>query len=110
MPYAITEHDGGYQVANTDTGEIHAKHTTRAKAEAQVRLLRGIEHKSVIPHAARDKGHFRSASEAEGQAIRSVKGYGKAAKDIAARAPHTKQARLRKAGAAPAPVDKVGPK
>ena len=44
MPYAILPSDGGFKVVNTSNGAVHAKHTTRAKAEAQVRLLRGVEH------------------------------------------------------------------
>lgn len=44
MPYAILPADGAFKVVNTATGEVHAKHTSRAKAEAQVRLLRGVEH------------------------------------------------------------------
>ena len=30
---------GDYSVINTKTGQVHAKHTSKAKAEAQVRLL-----------------------------------------------------------------------
>jgi hypothetical protein len=44
MPYSIRKRGNGYEVVNRDTGEVHAKHTTRAKAQAQVRLLRGTEH------------------------------------------------------------------
>jgi hypothetical protein len=33
---------GGYRVSTP--GGVKAKHTTRAKAEAQARLLRGVEH------------------------------------------------------------------
>ena len=34
---------GTYRVVNTATGKVHSKHTTRAKAEAQVRLLHAAE-------------------------------------------------------------------
>ena len=44
MPYAIRRRDGAYQVVNTATGEVHAHHTTRQKAEAQIRLLHMVEH------------------------------------------------------------------
>ena len=44
MPYAITKAGRGYQVKNTATGKIHARHATLAHAEAQVRLLQAIEH------------------------------------------------------------------
>jgi hypothetical protein len=32
-----------YMVVNTQTGKVHAKHSTKANAEAQVRLLYGLE-------------------------------------------------------------------
>ena len=41
MPVAITKKDG-YQVRTP--GGVKAKNTTRGKAEAQARLLRGVEH------------------------------------------------------------------
>lgn len=44
MPYAIRKRDGKYCVVNTATGVVKAKHTTKAKAESQLRLLRGVEH------------------------------------------------------------------
>ena len=44
MPYAlIPVGRGDYSVVNTSSGAVHSKHTTKAKAEAQLRLLRGIE-------------------------------------------------------------------
>lgn len=51
MPYAIRTlvnrvagRPDAYQVYNTITGRIHAYHTTKAKAEAQIRLLHSKEH------------------------------------------------------------------
>lgn len=41
MPAKITKVDG-YRVSTP--GGVKAKNTTKAKAKAQVRLLRGIEH------------------------------------------------------------------
>lgn len=44
MPYAlIPVGRGDYSVVNTSSGAVHSKHTSKAKAEAQLRLLRGIE-------------------------------------------------------------------
>jgi hypothetical protein len=46
MPYQIKkisshqQNVGNFQVRNTQTGHILARHTTKAKAEAQIRLLR----------------------------------------------------------------------
>jgi len=42
MPYAIKRSGSRYQVVNTETGKVHST-TTKAKAEKQVKLLRGIE-------------------------------------------------------------------
>lgn len=39
MPYQIVKEGKCYQVINSATGQIHAKCTSKAKAEAQVRLL-----------------------------------------------------------------------
>lgn len=39
MPYKITKVKGGYRVKNANTGKVHAKKTTLAKARAQIRLL-----------------------------------------------------------------------
>jgi len=39
MPYEIKKKGTKYQVKNKQTGEVKAKGTTKAKAEAQVRLL-----------------------------------------------------------------------
>lgn len=36
--------DGCWRVFNKETGQEHAKCTTKRKAEAQLRLLRGVEH------------------------------------------------------------------
>lgn len=44
MPYAVLPSGKDFRVVNTATGKVHAKHTTLEKAEAQVRLLRGVEH------------------------------------------------------------------
>lgn len=45
MPYKMVKlrNKNLYKVINTRTGEVHAKRTTRKKAEAQVRLLNSIE-------------------------------------------------------------------
>ena len=46
MPYLIRKvSKNKYQVLNKQTGKIHAKHTSKEKAEAQVRLLKSLERK-----------------------------------------------------------------
>lgn len=42
MPVKIKKVDGGYQVSTPN--QVHAKHTTKKKAEAQERLLNAVEH------------------------------------------------------------------
>tara|TARA_Y100000310_G_scaffold250457_1_gene256681 strand:- start:814 stop:978 length:165 start_codon:yes stop_codon:yes gene_type:complete len=46
MPYAIRKRDGAkpFKVVNSGTGDVKGSHATREGAEAQMRLLRGIEH------------------------------------------------------------------
>lgn len=44
MPYKIVKSGDKYKVINEKTGKVHAKGTTKAKAEAQIRFLGGIEH------------------------------------------------------------------
>ena len=65
MPYAILSAKGGFKVVNTATGKVHAAHTTREKAEAQVRLLRGVEH-GMVPRGRpemREEPRSRSPSD-----------------------------------------------
>jgi hypothetical protein len=53
MPYEIKKHaHGDYSVVNKTTGQVYSKHTTKTKAEAQVRLLRGVEH-GMTPRGGR---------------------------------------------------------
>lgn len=53
MPYSILKIDGSrsgtpcYQVINSQTGKVHAKCTTKANAEAQVRVLESIPEKKM---------------------------------------------------------------
>jgi hypothetical protein len=44
MPYRVEKDGAGFRVVNVSTGRVHAKRTSRQAAEAQARLLRGIEH------------------------------------------------------------------
>lgn len=43
MPFLIRRRGLHYEVVNAITGKAYAKHTTKRKAEAQVRLLRSKE-------------------------------------------------------------------
>lgn len=61
MPVTISKTDGSYRVS-TPSG-VHAKGTSKAKAEAQARLLRGVEHgwkptgrKSAVKRAVKKGG------------------------------------------------------
>lgn len=48
MPYKMIKlrDKNLYKVVNTRTGEVHAKGTTRKKAEAQIRLLSQFEERT----------------------------------------------------------------
>lgn len=50
VPYEVKKEGDEYVVVNKDTGETKAHHATKEEAEAQVRLLEGIEH-GMTPHA-----------------------------------------------------------
>jgi len=45
MPWSMTRvGKNRYKVKNPESGEVHAKGTTKKKAEAQMRLLRAVKH------------------------------------------------------------------
>lgn len=45
MPYKIEANgDGSYKVINALTGKVHAKRTSKERAERQVRLMEASEH------------------------------------------------------------------
>jgi hypothetical protein len=43
MPYSIHVAHPGFEVVNTVTGKVHAKHATHENATKQVRLLYALE-------------------------------------------------------------------
>ena len=48
MPYALICHaDGTCSVKNKETGHFFSKNTTKSKAEAQIRLLHGLEYGNI---------------------------------------------------------------
>lgn len=57
MPYKIIKLPGvnRYKVINTETREVKAKRTTLAKAKKQVKLLEGIEHRTLKPRKAKPR-------------------------------------------------------
>jgi hypothetical protein len=45
MPYKIEANgDGTYKVINELTGKVHAKRTSKKRAEKQVRLMEAVDH------------------------------------------------------------------
>lgn len=55
MPYELRKKGTGYVVKNMVTGQEHSKKPIpRARAEAQMRLLYGIEH-GMIPRGKKGK-------------------------------------------------------
>ena len=51
MPVRIRKVDG-YRVSHS--GKVSAKHTTKAKAESQARLLRGVAH-GMVPRGKKGR-------------------------------------------------------
>ena len=49
MPYAVVKTQKGFGVKNTETGRFISQNTTKEKAEAQLRLLEGLKHKTLEP-------------------------------------------------------------
>lgn len=43
MPYSIKKSGSNYKVVNTDTQKVKGTHDTKAEAQKQVNLLRGVE-------------------------------------------------------------------
>lgn len=79
MPYQIEKRGTSYEVINEDTGRVHAFHTTKKKAEAQVRLLQGIEH-GMVPKKGSGKKkpqQMEAESESESDTEDSKMGCGK---------------------------------
>ena len=46
MPWAMLKNGNKYSVVNVKTGRLSAKATTKAKAQAQVRLLESIRRRT----------------------------------------------------------------
>jgi hypothetical protein len=44
MPYAIQKRGKKWAVVNTETGKTKGTHSSRASAQKQINLLRGVEH------------------------------------------------------------------
>ena len=58
MPYIIRKNrDGTFRVVNRASGKVHAQKTSKANAQAQVRLLRGVEHGMAPSPKRKQKGY-----------------------------------------------------
>lgn len=55
MPYRKRKMGSKYEVYNADTGRVYSYHTTRTHADAQLRLLRKLEHGSKSKKRVRGK-------------------------------------------------------
>lgn len=55
-----------WEVINTETGKVHASCTSKTKAEAQLRLLRGIESGKWRPSKNPWIGHVKSVARQKG--------------------------------------------
>ena len=60
MPYGEKKVKGGYSVRNKKTGRVLAKKTSKANADAQMRLLQGIEHNPKFAKKVRARARRKS--------------------------------------------------
>ena len=57
MPYDIVHFSPKcWGVVNVETGRVHSKCSTKKNAEAQIRLLRGVEHGMVVRKRGKGAG------------------------------------------------------
>lgn len=54
MPYSVRKQGSSYQLVNTSSGKVHSRHTSKARAERQRRLLEGV-HRGWKPTGRRAK-------------------------------------------------------
>jgi hypothetical protein len=67
MPWAMRRTKNGFGVQNEESGKWHSRDTTREKAEAQLRLLRGTEHGWRPDEAARAPRARKTAAQRKGR-------------------------------------------
>jgi hypothetical protein len=73
MPYEkVSVGHGKYNVVNKDTGEVHARGTTSGKADAQMRLLRGVEH-GMKPRTTTEAAGLKAESKTHAKAHKKGK-------------------------------------
>jgi hypothetical protein len=73
MPYKITKTDHKFKVSNKDTGAVHAKGTSKANAEAQVRLLQGVKH-GMVPRTTTQVAGLHEESKTHAKAHKASRG------------------------------------
>lgn len=74
MPYEkVSTGKGKYNVRNKETGKVHARGTTGAKADAQMRLLRGAEH-GMVPRTTRQASGIDKERQAGPKTHKTSKG------------------------------------
>ncbi len=73
MPYKMKKVDG-FQVKGPSG--VHAKNTTKAKAESQMRLLMGVEH-GMVPRKMMDKSTKGSPSATNAELTKGYKSLGR---------------------------------
>jgi hypothetical protein len=44
MPYALKANNGSFAVINSQTGDVKAKRTTKARGKKQIKLLEAVDH------------------------------------------------------------------
>ena len=77
MPYEkVSTGKGKYNVRNKESGKVHARGTTSAKADAQMRLLYGVEH-GMKPRTTRQAAGLDRENKTRAKAVKSGRGRGR---------------------------------
>ena len=76
MPYKMSKAKGGGYRVSGPSG-VHAKHSTKANAEAQMRLLRGIEH-GMVPRKQMNKSVHGSTPYSDSEIMQGYRSMGTA--------------------------------
>lgn len=77
MPYEkVSAGKDKYNVRNKETRKVHARGTTKGKADAQMRLLRGVEH-GMVPRTTRQVSGIDKERKAGPKTHKTGKGRGR---------------------------------
>ena len=72
MPYKIRRKGKCYEVVNADTGKVHAKCTSRPRAEAQIRIMEGAapDNRATLSNGTKVNVYYTGRGSGHGKAHR----------------------------------------